>query len=251
MISRDDGARRPRYLQVREQLVEQIQSGAWAPGQPIPSELDIARQFGISQGTARMAVTALVAEYVVIRRQGLGTFVYEHTREEELARFSRVLNGRRPVEAESRSLRLVRATANRAERRELDLAVGSKVLRIRRVRTRDGAPFILERISLPEALFPGLADQEELPDTLYGIYQKSWAVMVLEAEERLTAVLADRATAKALEIEVGTPLLRIERVALALPRRPVEWRVSLCHLRWRALSGPPQVGVGWCQTRRV
>jgi GntR family transcriptional regulator len=231
MTSQNDGSRRTRYLHVREQLVERIQSGAWAPGQLIPSEFDIARQFGVSQGTVRMAVTALVAENIVTRRQGLGTFVYEHTREEELARFNCVFSGgRERIGADSRSSRPVPGTANRAERRELDLETGSRVLRIRRVRLGDGAPFILERISLPAALFPELAAHEELPDTLYGIYQRSCAVMVCEAEDRLTPVLADRATARALKIEAGTPLLRIERVAFALQRRPVEWRVSLCHL---------------------
>jgi GntR family transcriptional regulator len=230
MTAPNDEARRPRYLQVREQLVARIQSGAWAPGQLIPSEIDIAKQFGVSQGTARMAVTALAAENIVTRRQGLGTFVYEHTREEELERFSRVFNGRQRIDADGRSWQPVPASASAAERRELGLVAGCKVLRIRRVRLRDGAPFILERISLPEALFPGLAAHDELSDTLYGIYQRACAVMVVEAEERLTAVLADSSTAKVLGIAAGTPLLRIERVAFALRGKPVEWRVSLCHL---------------------
>jgi GntR family transcriptional regulator len=231
MTSRNDGARRPRYVQVREQLVERIQTGAWAPGRPIPSEFDIAKQFGVSQGTVRMAVTALVAEKIVTRQQGLGTFVYEHTREEELERFWCVFDGgRERIDADTRSWRPVPATASRAECRELNLAAGSKVLRARRVRLRDGAPFILERISLPEALFAALAAQEDLPDMLYGVYQGSCAVMVVEVEERLTAVLADRGTGKALGIAAGTPLLRIERLAFALQRRPVEWRVSLFHL---------------------
>jgi GntR family transcriptional regulator len=226
-----DGGRRLRYLHVREQLVKRIQSGAWPAGQLIPSEFDIARQFGVSQGTARMAVTALVAENVVTRRQGLGSFVYELTREEELARFSRVFDGERQrVDADSRTWRPVLATSTRVERRELGLAPENRVLRIRRVRMRDGAPFALERISLPEALFPDLAACAELPDTLYGMYQKSCAVMVVEAEERLTAVLADRGAAKALRIAAGRPLLRIERVAFDLQKRPVEWRVSLCNL---------------------
>jgi GntR family transcriptional regulator len=234
MTSQQDASRRPRYLHVREQLLERIQSGAWAPGQLIPSEFDIAEQFGVSQGTARMAVTALVAENVVTRRQGLGTYVYEHTREEEQARFSRVFNSGEPVNVESRSSRAVPGRANRVECRELNLAPGSRVLRIRRIRLRDRVPFILERVSVPEALFPDLAAQEELPDALYGLYQQSGAVMVIEAEERLTVAAADRGTAKLLRVEAGTALLRIERIAFALRRTPVEWRVSLCHLAGEA-----------------
>src|SRR5262245_37327589 len=108
-----DEARRPRYLQVREQLAERIQSGAWAPGQLIPSELDIAREFGVSQGTARMAVAALAAENVVVRRQGLGTYVYQHTHEEELARFFSVFDARHTrISVDSRNAHPVQASAN-------------------------------------------------------------------------------------------------------------------------------------------
>jgi GntR family transcriptional regulator len=225
------GSRRPRYLHVRGQLVERIRSGAWAPGQLIPSEFDIAREFGVSQGTARMAVTALVAENVVVRRQGLGTYVYEHTHEEEHARFSVVFDGERGrIATETRNWPPVEAGASRVERRELNLAAGAKVLRIRRVRTRGGSPFILEAVSVPAALFPDLARREELPGPLYELYQKSYGVLVVSAEERLTAVAADRTAAKTLRVAAGAPLLRIERITFALDGKPVEWRVSLCYL---------------------
>jgi GntR family transcriptional regulator len=226
-----DGSTRPRYLHVRGQLVERIRSGAWAPGQLIPSEFEIAREFGVSQGTARMAVTALVAENVVVRRQGLGTYVYEHTQEEERARFTSVFDGaRRRIATETRSWQPVAANASRIERRELNLATGAKVLRIRRVRIRDGSPFTLETVSVPAALFPDLAQRGQLPGTLYELYQKSYGVLVVSAEERLTPVAADRAAAKTLGVAVGAPLLRIERIAFALEGKPVEWRVSLCYL---------------------
>jgi GntR family transcriptional regulator len=230
MTSRSDESRRPRYLHVRAQLLQRIQSGAWAPGQLMPSEFDIAHRFGVSQGTARMAVTALVEENIITRRQGLGTFVYEHTQEGELARFSCLFNGRKRIDADIRSWGPVSSRASRAECRELNLARGSSVLRIRRARLRDGVPFALESISLPKVLFRGLAARKALPDTLYGVYQESCAVTVVEAEERLTTLLAGRTIAKTLKIAVGMPLLKIERVAFDLQGNPVEWRVSRCRL---------------------
>jgi GntR family transcriptional regulator len=226
-----EAARRPRYLQVREQLVGRIRSGAWAPGQLIPSEFDIAREFRVSQGTARMAVSTLAMESMVVRRQGLGTYVYKYTPEEELARFFRVFDGaQEQVNADSRSWRPMEVHASRTESRELGLAADVKVMRIRRTRLRAGRPFALERISLPASLFPGLDQHEPLPCMLYELYQRSYGILVVSAEERLTAVLAGRPAAKALGIESGTPLLRIERVAFALDGKPVEWRVSLCYL---------------------
>jgi GntR family transcriptional regulator len=211
--------------------MERIQSGAWAPGQLIPSEFHIAQEFGVSQGTARMAVAALATDNVVVRRQGLGTFVYEHTPEDERGRFVRLFDARQErIEVDARSSRPVRAVANGIERRKLRLGKTAKVFRLSRVRTRNGSPFVVERIILPERLFPRFVRHERLPDTLYELYQKSYGVLVIEAEERLTAVSADRSVAKALGIAAGTPLLRIERLALALQGLPVEWRVSLCHL---------------------
>jgi GntR family transcriptional regulator len=223
--------KRPRYLQVRDELVGRIQSGMWAPGQLIPSEIELAREFKVSQGTARSAVNALAMENILVRRQGLGTFVYEHTQEEELARFFRVFDDMRErVHAESRGSRLVEQRASPTERRELHIASDAKVLRLRRVRLRNSSPFALETISLPASRFPDLGRHEPLPCALYELYQKHYGVLVVSAEERLTAGLADRAAAKALDIESGAPLLRIERVAFALDGTPVEWRVSLYHL---------------------
>lgn len=227
----EDRGRRPRYLYVRDRLAELIRSGAWAPGQPIPSEQAIAREFGVSPGTARSAITVLAAENVVVRRHGLGTFVYEHTHEDELARFFRLFDAKHGrIGAECSSGPPVRAKASRIECRELHLDKGSKVLRIKRGRMRDGVPFVVEWISLPEVLFPDLVRRKRLPSTLYELYQKAYGLLVVEVEERLAAVPADQRAAPDLRVAVGAPLLRIERVAIALGGTPVEWRVSLCHL---------------------
>ena len=223
--------KRPRYVRVREKLIERVRSGSWKPGALIPSEFEIAKEFGVSQGTARMAVASLADERVVVRRQGFGTFVYEHSPGGELVRFSHLFDaGHVRRIADSRAARPVRASADRSERMELRLAKGAKVLRFNRVRTHAGRPFALETVSLPEALFPGFAGRGEMPNSLYELYQKEYGVLVVKADERITAVAADRPTAKALGVAAGTPLLKIARVAFALKDSPVEWRVSLCHL---------------------
>ena len=87
-----------------------------------------------------------------------------------------------------------------------------------------------ETISLPEALFPGLADQPQVPNTLYDLFQKAYGVLVTRTDDRLSAVAADTATAAILGVAAGSPLLRIDRIAYGLDDTPIEWRVSLCHL---------------------
>ena len=103
------------------------------------------------------------------------------------------------------------------------------MFRITRVRTIDGKAAILERIVLPQRLFPDLAERRELPNTLYTLFAHHYNVTVTKAVERLRAVAAPPEAQRHLDLEPDTPLLEVDRVALALDGKPVEWRISLCH----------------------
>lgn len=229
LADNDDG--RPLYAQVRERLVERIRSGAWKPGQLIPNEFEIAAEFGVSQGTARKAISELAAEGLVVRRQGRGTFVVEHTPANVQFRFFNMFDEAGvAVLPDSRDVKSDLADATGPERVALGLEKAAQVIRIARTRTRDGVPFIWETIVLPQALFPGLLDRPEVANTLYDMFQREYGILVMRTDDRLSAVVADIDTAAALAIPPGTPLLRIDRIAFALDDMPVEWRVSLCHL---------------------
>jgi GntR family transcriptional regulator len=222
---------RPLYAQVRERLIERIRSGEWKPGQLIANEFEIAAEFGVSQGTARKAIGALASEGLVVRRQGRGTFVVEHTPAHVLFRFFNLFGADgTAVAPDSRDVKANSGQATSEEREALGLDRAAQVIRITRVRTRDGAPFIAETIALPEVLFPGLSERSEMPNTLYDLFQKAYGVLVTRTDDHLSAVAADAETAAILCIAPGTPLLRIGRVAFGLDDRPVEWRVSLCNL---------------------
>ena len=81
----------PLYQQIKALLESSLDAGEWAPGAPIPSESDLARRFGASQGTVRKAIAALASENLDVRRQGKGTFVATHTEEAtSLFRFLRI-----------------------------------------------------------------------------------------------------------------------------------------------------------------
>jgi GntR family transcriptional regulator len=222
---------RPLYLEVRDKLIDRIRLGEWGPGEAIPSEFEVADEYDVGQGTARKAIAALAEENLVVRRQGLGTFVFEHTPNDILTRFFGFYDAKHElIVPGSEKARPERGRATPIERSALRLGRKASVIRISRVRTRKGKRFIVETISVPEALFPELADSDDVPNTLYDFYQKSHRVLVVRTDERLNAVAADRATAKTLGIAEGSPLLRIERIAFALGDAPVEWRVRLCHL---------------------
>jgi GntR family transcriptional regulator len=222
---------KPLYAKVRALLMERIRSGVWRPGQLIPNEFEIAAEFGVSQGTARKALDALAAEKLVVRRQGRGTFVVEHTPANVMFRFfSYYTDDGRQIEPDSIDVRHQIARATKAERQALDLGKDARVVRIQRTRTWRGRPFISETISLPDNLFPALGDRAEIPNTLYDLFHKDFSVLVARADERVTAIAADASTAAVLSIAEGSPLLKIDRKAFTLDDRVIEWRVSFCLL---------------------
>jgi len=227
----DKDGSRPLYAQVRERLIDRIRSGEWKPGQLIANEFEIAAEFGVSQGTARKAIGDLASEGLVVRRQGRGTFVVEHTPDHVLFRFFNLFDGAgKAVIPDSRDISSALATANEQECGALGLDSGAKVVRITRTRTRDGIPLMRETIALAARLFPGLADRTQMPNTLYDLFQKAYGVLIVRTDDRLSAIAADAETAALLGVAPGAPLLKIDRIAYGLDDTPVEWRVSRCHL---------------------
>ena len=223
---------RPLYAKVHAALVERIRSGRWKAGQLIPNEFEVAAEFKVSQGTARKAIGALADENLVVRRQGRGTYVYEHTPDDIVFRFINFFDasGARATFT-NRTAKLSAGKAKMAERQALQLPKGARVFRVDRLRISDRRAFVTETTALPAAMFPRLSELAETLDTLYDVFQKRYGVLVTRTEEQLTAVGADAKAAGELRIPVGTPLLRIERTAFTIDDRAVEWRVSLCHLK--------------------
>lgn len=222
---------RPLYQQVKELLVRRIVDGEWRPGDALPPEPALAEGYRVSQGTVRKALDELAKQNLVVRQQGKGTFVATHTKQRALFHFFHMVGDDGARALPDHVLLAVRAaTANAAERAKLGLARGAGVIRIRRVRTLGKRPAIMERISLPAALFPAMGRSlpDDLPNELYHHYETVHGVTVARAIERLKAVAADAEDARQLGLKAGVPLLEIDRVAHALDGRAVEWRRSRC-----------------------
>lgn len=222
-------AYRPLYVQVRDQLVRRLIDGEWQPGQHIPSEIELAREVGVSQGTIRKALDAMTAENLLIRRQGRGTFVARPEESRILFQFFRLVpdDGKRSF-PDSAILDLQPGTATAPEADALALAPGDPVWRIERVRTLSGDPLLVETITLPAARLPGFGDLETIPNNVYGLYSERFGITIGRASEKLKAVAATPADATALGCAPGAPLLAITRIALDLENKPVELRVSRC-----------------------
>ena len=224
----------PLYKQVYAVLVRRIAEGAWGPSEVLPSEQALAAELNLSQGTVRKALDALAAENLVQRHQGKGTFVSEHTQEHALFRFWRLArpntDGER-VTPDSTEARCKRRVATSAEVDKLHLSKGALVVEIKRVRLIDDVPAVSEKIIVPLKLFPEIDHQDALPNTLYSLYQSVYGVNITVAKEELRAVLANKSDEKELGVKPGTPLLRIDRVAIGIGGQRAEWRISRCETR--------------------
>jgi GntR family transcriptional regulator len=217
------------YLEVRARLIEGISAGEWPPGTAIPSEGDLAASFGVAIGTIRKAVDGLVAERALVRRQGKGTFVAEHDGGRLLFHFFHIV-GRDGTKTypEVRTLSFARARASEDEARALGITARDPVIRIRNLLSLAAKPSIVDDITLPAQLFPGLTEKIFLArgNTIYHLYQSRYGINVLRTDERLRAVLADAELGRLLEAPAAAPLLEIRRVALTFRDRPVELRIS-------------------------
>ncbi len=225
----------PLYLQIKALLEKSLEVREWGPGAAIPSEIELAGRFGVSQGTVRKAIDALAADNLVVRRQGKGTFVATHTEERASSfRFLRIRhNDGHDEYPASRLVDLKRGKAGADAARLLEISPGDAVLILRRVLEWGGEPVVLDEITLPAALFRGLTRSryDAYHGSMYGLFETQFGVRMLKAREHLSAIAADAVSARVLGVAVGAPLLAVDRVTLTYGDRPVEVRRGLCNTR--------------------
>ena len=216
----------PLYARVRRELLARLTSGHWQPGGSLPSETALAAELSVSQGTVRKALDSLTADGVVVRHQGKGTFVAEHTPERSNYHFFRLVDDAdvRQIPDPISETRL-RCRPSAAAVAALGLVAGEAVWRIDRVRAIADRPALIEQAEVPAALMPDL--RGPLPNALYSHYQAVYRISVLRTEDRLQAVLADAEQAATLRVKPGDPLLESTRTAFDLMDRPVEFRRSV------------------------
>jgi GntR family transcriptional regulator len=227
LSARDAGA--PLYRQAKRALLGAVECGRCPPGSALPSETALAAALGISIGTLRHAVDELVAERILMRRQGRGTFVATHTTDRFVFQFFHVerSDGRR----EAPRVELLAFERTRLDDEAADALgrrAGDAAILVENRLSLQGRPVVHDRLTLPSALFRGLTEKRlrERPSTLYHLYQTEFGITVVRASERVRALPADRASARVLGVAPGTPVLQVRRTARALNEKPVEYRVS-------------------------
>ncbi len=223
----------PLYQQIKGLILQSLHAGEWKPGDPIPSEMDLAARYHVSQGTVRKAIDELAAENLVVRRQGKGTFVATHAEQHVQYRFLKLVPDEGAPDSEGPAQRRIvdckRLRASAEVARALALRSGDPVLQVRRVLAYRQVPTILEDLWLPGAPFKGLTAERlaQWHGPMYGLFETEFGVRMVRAEEKLRAVQPDAEQAALLQVSVDTPLLSVERVAHTYHDTPMELRRGL------------------------
>lgn len=209
-----------RYELIEDWLRGRVLSGA--PGDALPSEAELAAQFGVSRMTARQAVQNLAAEGLVDRRRGSGTYIASrplHRHGAPLMSFSSDMR-RRGSTPTSRLLRAELVDGTAADVEALRLSPGSRVVSLSRLRLADGVPMSVETASLPLDCASVLSrdlERGSLHDAL-----RELGRVPATARTWISARLAGAAEARLLEVPVRSALLVERRVILDTEQRPLE-----------------------------
>jgi GntR family transcriptional regulator len=223
----------PLYQQIKALILHSLQAGDWKPGEAIPSEMDLAGRFRVSQGTVRKAIDELAAENLVVRRQGKGTFVATHAEQHVQYRFLKLMPDSGDVGSEGPAQRAIieckRVRASAEVARALALRAGDPVLQVRRVLAFGGVPTILEDLWLPGQAFKGLTAEQMAgyQGPTYAMFEIDFGVRMVRADEKIRAVSPDAAQCALLKVEQHTPLLSVERIAYTYNDVPMELRRGL------------------------
>lgn len=218
----------PLYEQVKKAILDRIIAGEWGPGSFLPSEIALAKEYGISQGTLRKALNALTREKRLVRYQGKGTAVAILDEDSSLFPFFLLSDkSGKCVYPLSLIYSVHLGQPSDAERSALALAPENGVIHIDRVRMLDDCPVINERVTLSSARFPNFSFEfDKVPNTLYEHYQLHFGITVARAIEQIEVALPDSNDMKRLNIERNQPLLLVTRTSFDLQDQPVEFRIS-------------------------
>jgi len=220
----------PVYVQIRETLRGEITRGSLKRGEQLPPEHELAGKFGVSRMTIRQSIEDLVDEGLLYRRHGVGTFVAfphlqrDHTRLTSF--FDKAEDEGIDVRARLLSLEVVPAEPKVAE--ALDIASGSRVIRVKTLRYANNVPITVHDAQIPHKLFAKLLSEDFESQHLWTLFEKC-GYRVKRAVQRLEAREADKHLAQLLKIKQGSPILFKERTVYAGDGTPVEF--TYCYNR--------------------
>ncbi|HVE93154.1 MAG TPA: GntR family transcriptional regulator [Actinomycetota bacterium] len=216
----------PFYVQLAQILRDHIAAGGWAPGEAIPSEADLGSLFGVSRTVVRQALGELVAEGLVQKEKGRGTFVSRpkiaQFTVQEVRGFHEEMT-QRGQEVRTQVLSQGLASVPPEAAPELGVPMGSQCVSVERVRRVSGEPVVLVQTFLPLPRFASVVDADLTDASLYELLTSRFGVRPCGGVRSIEATSATHELVEHLGVEFGDPILRVTATNLDGEGVPFEW----------------------------
>lgn len=220
----------PYYYQLKKYIIEEIESGAWKPGEQILPETKICELFGISRTVVRQTFQELVNEGYLIKKKAKGTFISEPKINENLVQslmgFYEDMAAR-GFKVKNDILWQKKIPATEKIAKQLNIEVGENVIVIRRVRRLNDEPIVLDKTHIPYKFCPGLLNEDLSNKSLYGYIEGEYNLKIDRGRRYIEAVIASEEEAKLLKVKKGVPLLYIESIGYLKDGTPLEYYNAL------------------------
>ncbi len=211
-----------KYPQIRDRLAARLET--MPPGHALPPERELAQEYGVARMTLRRALSALVADGLLVRRQGSGTFVAPATVSLRLAASSFTEDMRaRGLTPGARTLAASMGPTSPEIAAHLEIDAAADVLRVRRLRLADGIPMATEDLHVPVALVPGLSADDLVEQSFYRVLKDRFGVEIGRGVQTIVPTVVSAEDAAALQVEPGAPAFRIERITRSITNQVVEY----------------------------
>ncbi len=225
-VKLDGNSAVPLYEQMKIQLQEQIAAHIYAAGDRLPAEKELCEKYGVSRVTLRRAVDELVAEGILERKQGKGTFVAAKKCRVIFRKMNSIGGGFTDAvypDTDKHTIVVSKKEyiCNALEREKLGLSKDERVLVLLRLMTLDGQPFMIDRAVYPVNRFPGLFDRVKDDVSTYAILREDYGIHRLTSQRELGLAYATDEQAKLLGCSAGAPLFRIFKQVCDTEGNPV------------------------------
>lgn len=219
----------PYYEQLKQTLLQQIERGALAPGDPLPSEHELCELFGVSRTVVRQAIGELVSEGRLYRMRGKGTFVAKPKLNEQFLQstvgfFEDLTSRGHVVNSRVMSCEVVHATERVAD--ALEVPEGSECIELVRLRSVNDEVVAFTKSYLPyfsDEFFEDVKGTDLSQLSLYRYLDERWGIRIESGHRALEAGVATGMLARLLELEPGNAVLMIESVGRDQRGRVVEY----------------------------
>ncbi|TCN52700.1 GntR family transcriptional regulator [Rhodococcus sp. SMB37] len=212
--TREDAARWVRDV-LRTQILDGVYGGLAAPRPMLPSEGELAAEWGVSRNAIREALDLLRAEGLITRVQGAGTFVTGAKLRQSIDRLEGLaesLAGHQ-LTVQNTVLSVRESTATPLVAAKLAVPEGSPILFVERLRSVANVPLSLDTTSLRPEAIDALADADLGNQDIFGLLESKRGIRIGKAENTFEAVSADRGTARHLDVSPGSPILLLSRLS--------------------------------------